>query len=213
MRHCECLLLLAAPLTIVAACTRKSDNASARPDSAANATVGPAARDSTGAMARTDSGRSAMAGVATLTGNPDRDFLRAMSDHHKGLIRMAHETIEGQKGSAAVKAEASTLDKKQDAELDRMVTMLERQFKDPYAPTIRPDNKAMDDTLQRQTGTAYDSTFRAMVVKHHQQGIRMIDAFLPKLTRADFKQMAQQSKADQQREIQELEQQMTARRP
>ena len=43
------------------------------------------------------------------------------------------------------------------------------------------------------------------VIEHHQQGIAMIDRFLPRLTRPDVRAMAERMKADQQKEIQDLQ--------
>jgi len=143
-----------------------------------------------------------MANMPGMTGNPDQDFLRMMSDHHKGLSLMSHETIE-RKESLAVKDDARKLDKEQDAGLDKMVTMLEQDFKDPYTPKVTPENQAMIDAMKPLKGAAYDSAFRENVIKHHQQGIQMMDQYLPKLTRADLRSMVEQMKATQTKEIAE----------
>jgi uncharacterized protein (DUF305 family) len=39
---------------------------------------------------------------------------------------------------------------------------------------------------------------------HHEEGIKMIDQFSPRLTNAELKQMATKMKADQTKEIAEL---------
>lgn len=140
-----------------------------------------------------------------MSGDPDRDFLRMMSDHHKGLIAMAHLVEEEKKGSAAAQADAKKLDAKQDAELDTIATMLDTKYKDSYDPKIMPSNQAMVDQLRSQSGAAVDRTFYSNVVKHHQQAIKMIDEFLPKLKSADIKKMAERMKREQTREISELE--------
>lgn len=218
-----------AVFTVAAACSPKSDNGAT--DTTAAATAGDTGaagamagmkHDSAGGMAGMKhdsmsgnmSGMSAMSSMPAedrphmrMTGNADQDFLRMMSDHHKGLIAMAHLSAEGdRKGSPAVRADAQKLDKKQDAELDQMVTKLETQFKDKYDPMIMPSNQAMVDQLKPQSGSAYDRTFYQNVVKHHQQAIKMVDEFSPKLQDADLKKMAQRMKDEQQREITEFEQ-------
>lgn len=176
--------------------------------SAATATTASAApSDSMTGMGgmKMDSGSmqgGTMAGMA-MTGDPDRDFLRMMSDHHKGLIAMAHMTKE-QTPAPASATDATKLDTKQDAELDRMQTMLEKDFKDTYSPKVRPDNQAMIDQLRGKTGADYDRTFYQNVVEHHQQAIRMIDGYLPKARNAVLKQMAEKMKADQTKEIAEF---------
>ena len=145
-----------------------------------------------------------MSNMPHMTGNPDRDFLRMMSDHHKGLIALAHATVDRQGVSADVRADARTFDKAQDAELDTMTTMLERTFKDPYTPKLTPENKAMNDSVLARSGPAFDRAFRQQVIMHHEMGIRMMDEYLPKLTDAKLRSMVQRMRADQTREIAEL---------
>ena len=161
--------------------------------------------DSTGMMAKHSD--SAMAGMAmgnmVMTGDADRDFLRMMTDHHMGLIAMAHKTIES-KDKLTVKTIAERLDTEQDAEMDRMMTMLEKNFKDPYAAKITADNQLMLDQLKGKTGKEYDQTFLNNVITHHEQALKMIDAYLPTAKNADLKAMAQKMKAVQSKEITEF---------
>jgi uncharacterized protein (DUF305 family) len=214
-----------AVLAVAASCSPKSDSsatdttaaATAR-DSGATGSMAGMSHDSAGGMAGMNHDNMAgMAGMTSMpaedrphmrmTGNADQDFLRMMSDHHRGLIAMSHLSTEGEKkGSAQTQADAQKVDRKQDAELDSMTTMLEQQFKDKYEPMIMPSNQAMVDQLKSQSGTAYDKAFYQNVVKHHQQAIKMVDEFSPKLQNAQIKRMAQRMKEDQQREIREFEQ-------
>ena len=147
-------------------------------------------------------GMAGMAGMSNMTGNADQDFLRMMSDHHKAMIEMAHGAAE-RKGSG-VKEIAARIDTKQDKELDQMVTMLERDFKDQYDPKVMPDDKKMADDLNAKTGKAFDRAFLEHTVMHHQMAIRMVDDYLPKLKNAQIKQMAEKIKADQAKEITEF---------
>ena len=130
-----------------------------------------------------------MAGME-LTGDADRDFLRMMSDHHKGMILMAHMTKDRKEGGSAV-ADAKKMDAAQDAELDEMMTMLEKTYKDAYAAKVMPDNQAMADELKGKSGADYDRTFYQNVIKHHEQAIQMVDDYLPKAKSAAVKQMAE----------------------
>ena len=144
-----------------------------------------------------------------MTGDADRDFLRMMSDHHKGLVAMAHMTKE-QKPAPGASADAAKLDTKQDAELDKMQTMLEKEFKDPYTPKVTADNQAMVDELRGKSGAEYDRTFYQNVVKHHQGAITMINDYLPKARKAMLKQMAVKMKSDQTKEIAEFQKKASA---
>ena len=173
----------------------------APPDSSAMGGMKMDSSNRMGGMKMDSTGK--MGGMA-MTGDPDRDFLRMMSDHHKGLVEMAHMTKE-QKPASSAAADASKLDTKQDAELDKMQTMLEKTFKDPYTPRVSADNQAMIDQLRGKTGGDYARTFYQNIVKHHQQAVTMVDEYLPKSKNPTVKQMAEKMKADQTKEIAEFQ--------
>ena len=147
-----------------------------------------------------------MGGMA-MTGDPDHDFLRMMSDHHKGLTEMTHGAREMK---LPVASDARMLDTRQDAELDKMMTTLEKQYKDPYSPRITPSNQAMIDALRGKTGSDYQRTFYQNVVQHHQEALKMIDEYLPKAKDARIKRMAATMKADQTREVAQFQQKVAA---
>ena len=201
--------LLALVVTAVAACSSKpKDETATAGDSAATEMVpAPGAHSANQPMSgmNGDSGMKGMPGSGsmagmTMTGDADRDFLRMMSDHHKGMIAMAHMTRErNDVGSAA--ADAKQIDAAQDKELDRMVTMLEKDFKDAYAPKVMPDNQAMADMMKGKKGTEYERAFYENTIKHHQEAVKMVDEYLPKGKSAAIKQMAEKIKADQTKEV------------
>ena len=86
-----------------------------------------------------------------------------------------------------------------------MQTMLERDFKDPYAPKVSPENQAMADELKTKTGKEYDRTFYQDIITHHQGALTMVDEYLPKSRNATIKKMAAKMKADQAKEIAEFQ--------
>ena len=200
-------------VTSVAACSSKTkDGTATAGDSVAGAMgAAPGGTPANQSMAgmKGDSGMKdmqgsgKMAGMA-MTGDADHDFLRMMSDHHKGMIAMAHMTKERKNiGSAA--ADARKIDAAQDKELDRMVTTLEKDFKDAYAPKVMPDNQAMADAMKSMNGTAYERAFYENTIKHHQAAVTMVDEYLPKGKSAAIKQMAEKIKAEQTKEIAEFQ--------
>ncbi len=194
---------------VVGACAsgeKKADSAASAAPAAPAAASAPAA-DS---MAMQGGGKMAgMAGMAGMTGDADHDFLRMMSDHHKGLIAMAHMTKERQDGGGAV-ADAIKLDKAQDAELDHMMTMLEKDFKDPYAPKVMAEHQAMALDLKAKSGKEYRRTFYQGIITHHQEALVMIDSYLPKAKNAMLKQMAEKMKADQTKVIGDFQRKLSA---
>lgn len=144
---------------------------------------------------------SRMGGADISTGDPDRDFLRMMSDHHSGLLALAHPTLQSKEAVAVVKEDARKMDKAQDAEIKRMVSMLDKLYKDSYTPEVTPDNQRMADELKGKSGIEYNRTFLQDVITHHQQAIKMVDEYLPKAKNADIKAMAVKMKSDQTKEI------------
>ena len=93
-----------------------------------------------------------------------------------------------------------------DAEVEAMVTLLEKQYKDAYDPKIMPDNQTMVDQLKSQSGAAYDRAFYKNVVLHHQQALKLIDQSLPKMKDTQIRAMAERMKRDQAREISDFQQ-------
>ncbi len=198
-------------LALSAACAANKD--SARSDTATAITPTTLGADSiahapamSGVQNDARGGMGDMSAMPTTTGNADHDFLRMMTDHHKGMVTMAHGAKERQ--GSSIREIATRLDTEQDKELDQMTTMLERDFKDPYAPKVTPDNQKMIDALKTKTGAEFDRTFLENTIIHHQEAIKMVDGYLPKSANAKLKTMAAKMKADQAREIVEFKQRL-----
>lgn len=180
---------------------------SPKPDSTADST---AAASSSSVISSTDTASPpTSSGMAGMTGDPDRDFLRMMSDHHKGLIAMVHPTLDS-KEKLSIKGDAAKMDKKQDAELDKMITMLDQQYKDAYTPSVMPDNQRMVDGLAGKSGVDYSRTFLQNVITHHKQAIKMVDEYLPKARNPQVKAMAEKMKSDQGKEIADFQKKLGA---
>lgn len=193
-------------LLTIAACSSKT---SLPDDNHASATTATMADSSVGASSSDASRMPAMGAMAPITGDADHDFLRMMSDHHKGMIAMAHPTIE-LKENVSVKNDARKLDEAQDAEIKTMLAMLSRQYRDAYTPRATPDDQAMAAELNGKSGTDYSRTFLRNTIAHHQQAIKMIDEYLPKGRNTELKRMAAKMKADQSKEITEFEKKLAA---
>lgn len=200
----SCLLAL----TGVVACSKANTDA-ARSDTAGATSATGANMTTTDTTAMAGNTQAAAMGDSARAGNitPDQDFLQKMSDHHKGLVLMTHETAEF-KGPLTVKGEAKKLDAEQDDDLDRMGNALKSDFNVTYTPRVLPENQAMVDSLGKLSGAAYDRQFLQNVVQHHQKSLDMIDSYMPRFTRADVKAMATRMRAMQAREIQQYKQQL-----
>ena len=140
---------------------------------------------------------------------PDVQFLTQMSDHHQGLIVMAQGAH--QKTDVGVHEEATELQQKQEQEQQQMLSMLQSTFQTQHTPTIMPQNQAMADSVQQKNGAEYDRAFREAVIRHHQEGIQMIDQHLGHLTNAEVRQMAERMRTEQQQDIEELQAKLQSR--
>jgi uncharacterized protein (DUF305 family) len=189
---------------VLAGACGKSDQAGG--DSAAAATDSTAA----GQVSATPAPDTSMAGMqhgATSEPAPrdsNQAFLRMMVDHHQGLVAMS-DTAMPRLAGATAKSDAQTLREKQAAEQQHMSQMLQTTYTDSHAPMILPSNQAMIDSVRATTaGADADRGYYRQVIAHHQEGVHHVDMHLPHLT-GEVKQMAEKMKADQQREIRELE--------
>ena len=198
-RRSSLVLTLLASLALTAACAGSNDSAAG--DSAAAAGQTAAAGGDT--AAGTD--HSNMPGMNNGPAkDADHEFLRKMADHHEGMIVMLNGAPD-KATSATAKADARKLIDKQGPERDSMVAMIKRDYNETHMPMAMQSAKTMAADLNQKSGAAYDRDMYGHVIMHHQEGIKMIDDFLPRLTKAPVRQMAEKMRADQQREIQEFQ--------
>lgn len=186
---------VACALMVIGAACAKSDEPST--DSAAGAAATPTTSDSMAGMSHGDMGRGAAK-------DADQEFLRMMADHHEGFIQLATAAMT-KASTPAVQGDAHKMHTKQAEEQKQMISMDQAMYGEALKPMVMPSNKAMMDELQSKTGADYDRTFYEKVIAHHREGIKMTDDLLPKLTKPEVKQMAEKMKADQTREIAEIE--------
>lgn len=191
-----CVLLVA---FAVASCARPDRDETAGDTSGAPAPA-PAAGADTGMGAMDHANMPGMADAK----DADQEFLRRMVDHHEGLIVMMDEAME-RASAASAKADAKKLHDNQHDSRDRMLGILRSAYNDNHRATVMPGDKAMNDSLQRKSGAAYDRDMYRHLVMHHREGVKMVDDFLPRLKRADVRQMAERMRTDQTREIAEFE--------
>ena len=199
-RRSSLVLTLFGPLalTLMVACAGSND--AAEGDSA---TAGQTAAGGDSAAAGTD--HSNMPGMNNGPAkDADHEFLRKMADHHEGMIVMLNGAPD-KAASATAKADARKLIEKQGPERDSMVAMIKRDYNETHMAMAMQSAKTMAAELQQKSGAAYDRDMYGHIIMHHQEGVKMVDDFLPRLTKAPVRQMAEKMRADQQREIQEFQ--------
>jgi len=138
----------------------------------------------------------------------NHEFLRKMSDHHRGLILIVHQAVD-RKDAAGVMATAKQLDTEQDAEMDTMTIMLRQKYNDPYDAQVMPEHQAMADSLKTLRGAAYDRAFRQDVIRHHQEAVAMVNEYLSRLTDPKIRTMAEGMRVTQTREIAQMQEQLS----
>jgi len=145
----------------------------------------------------------------TMTQDPDHDFAMMMKEHHMGAINMAnYELANGT--DATIKGMAQTM---KDAQT-REIAMLD-SFMMAHAPSNM--NMAMMDSfdaaMMRMTKQAdaqtlkgqSDHDFAHLMIVHHQSAIDMANAEMMYGQVSFMKDMATMMKADQTKEISELQ--------
>jgi uncharacterized protein (DUF305 family) len=181
------LLLLLAPACASPPADRAADTAAVAADTVSSA------------------GAHDMAGMA-MTGDADRDFLLMMSNHHQGLIELAHQSmLQGGHGTAESQTDAQILDARQDREIEQMLTMLKQSFQDPHEPRVSPSDQAVIDSVRTLSGAAYATAFYRAVVAHQRLAVAMIDEYLPKARRADVKALVEKMRQDHHADIKQFE--------
>lgn len=187
-------LLGSLALVVAAACAGSNDSASTDSAAAPGADSGMAGMD-----------HSNMPGMNNGPAkDADHEFLRKMTDHHEGLIVMMDAAM-GKASSAPAKADAKELHDKQHQERDQMVGMIKSSYGETYMPMAMARDKAMSDDLQQKSGAAYDRAMYGHIVMHHQAAVKMVDDFLPRLQKAEVRQLAEKLRSEQQQEIQEFQ--------
>jgi len=145
-----------------------------------------------------------MPGMSTTPArDADQEFLRMMVDHHQGMLAMADTALKKAAG-ADIRSDATKMRDKQKAEQQKMLDMLRAQYGENKMPMVTPENASMITMLAGASGAALDRQFREHVIMHHEEGIKMVDQFSSRLTKAEVKQMAEKIKADQTKEIAEM---------
>jgi len=85
-----------------------------------------------------------------------------------------------------------------------MLDMLKTQYGEDKVPMALTSDASMVTTLAGASGAAFDRQFREQVIMHHEEAIKMVDQFLPRLKNPELEQMAEKMKRDQTTQIAEL---------
>ena len=190
-------------LLIGLACSNASRDAAARPvDPPDTADATPYVAGMRG-MAGPDS-MVLMSAMPRMTGDPDHDFLRMLSDRHAGLMLRARAAAADARGTLGVRRDAARLAEEEGSALDSTTRRLAVDYRDAYEPDTAM-RSAVDGSGRGASGDSYDRAFYASVVRHRRETVAIINQFLERGRRADLKAMALALRSEQTRRITALE--------
>ena len=127
--------------------------------------------------------------VRPLMGDPDQDFLRRMSDHHKDLLRITHAVLESN-SSAAADPVLRRFEDAHDHELDTLLALLRSMYNDSYLPQNDPQNDYVV-AMMRGPQTDYVGIFVGAALKSEQSAVRLVNDYLPKAKNPKVRAFAQ----------------------
>lgn len=132
----------------------------------------------------------------------DRKFLAKMIGHHQEMLVIAEVTMAV--GTGTAKADACKLYAKELAARNQLFDLLSTRYAAKMTPVVRADVTRMADSLKRLSGASHNTAFYQMTVRHHQEGIAMIEEFMSGLQDAEVRTMASKMKVDLTTEITEF---------
>ncbi|HRO42590.1 MAG TPA: DUF305 domain-containing protein [Flavipsychrobacter sp.] len=151
-----------------------------------------------------------------MSGNMDKDFAMLMKRHHQSAIDMANYELQSGSDTTMRNMAEMIIEKqnKENEQLERIIaaTSATKNTDTTFATQSKQmmDNSHAQSMSVSMTGNA-DRDFAAMMVPHHQSAIDMAQLYLKQGKNAELKRMAQMMVADQQKEIQELNQWLQSR--
>ena len=133
--------------------------------------------------------------------DPNRDFLRAMVDHHAGILALIDAAMP--RLTDTPKKDARPLRDSQAGEQRELLRLL-RAAGDTLPPVVSAADRATADEVRRATfGGVAARAFYARAVAHHAAGIALIDRALPGLT-GEVKGIAERMRASHAPEMAQL---------
>jgi uncharacterized protein (DUF305 family) len=183
----------AALIGVLAACGQPATTTNSSVPSASNA------------AASTDhSGHGGTAGDAATDAPFDAQFIDGMIPHHEGAVTMAQEALT-QAERPEVKQLAQQIIDAQEQEVAQMQAW-RRQWYGDLALTggMSIDMGAM--TISQDTSKPFDQRFLEAMIKHHESAITMAQEAQTEAEHGEVRELATQIVADQQREIDQMQQ-------
>ncbi len=138
------------------------------------------------------------------TGDPDYDFAMMMKHHHEAAVEMAQAEVEGGT-DADLRAKAQKMVDDQQGEINVFDKVLKGS---PTTASSDYGQKAMKMMTPmsevKMESHSLDAMFASMMIPHHEDGVKMAEAYLPVGRNEELKNIARNIIESQRREINEL---------
>lgn len=168
-------------------------------------TTNSAAPSASNAAASTDhSGHGGMASDTASAAPFDARFIDGMTPHHEGAVAMAREALT-QAEHAEIKQLAQQIIDGQEQEAAQM-----QAWRREWYPDLAPTDGANMDmgamAIGDDASKPFDQRFMEAMVEHHRSAITMAQEAQTEAEHGEVRELATQIIADQQREIDQMEQ-------
>lgn len=145
--------------------------------------------------------KSASQSSSTSMGH-DAHYLDSFSAHHRDGIAMARLAEQRAQDPELKKLAAKTV-KEQTQEIDQM-----KKWRDQYFPNVQSQEEAREKVnltkLEQAQGKEFDAEFARMMIKHHEEGIKLSKDMTGDLKNEKIKSFAERSVTKQNEEIKRL---------
>ena len=128
---------------------------------------------------------------SSSTGNPDHDFLRAVSDHDKNLIVLSDAALESSTSSEMGDV-IRRIEDQHSHELHAVTAFLRAAYSDRYVSLPTNETRSTADALRRPATDR--RVFLDAALASELQASRMIDSVLPTIKREDVRSLARRLK-------------------
>lgn len=144
--------------------------------------------------------------VPVSTGDPDHDFLRVMSNHHKSVIVLADAALEANT-RADMEAVIRQLEERHGHELEAMTTVLRKTFKDGFISSPSAEIRLTAGELRRSRSD-YRRIFLNGAIKAEEDGARIADFYLLRTKRTEVDRLADKIKTSEARDLAAIQKQL-----
>lgn len=139
------------------------------------------------------------------TGNADHDFAALMRLHHKSAVEMAQAQLTGGKDSS-LRSLAQNIITGQQHEMNLFSTFLQANPEASGNSTYGKNAMNMMSHMGGMQGGSVDHMFASMMIPHHQDGVKMAEAYLKEGKDAVLLDAARNIMRTQPQEVKQLEQ-------